>query len=166
MYDEKLIERLSEDFELDHWWVTEFRVPRVYDFHTRWAVPVALVAGSHEETPLWRFLEPSREDVELVSKYIRYRNAYWFAPHYIKAMDEKAPIDLDPGVNTKTIAHMEHSWVYRMMTWEAPPFSPARYPEPKETFDTLLGLLDKIETHYDGEVNSKWVQFKAENGIA
>jgi hypothetical protein len=124
MYDEKLIERLSEVFELDHWWVTDFRGPRVYDFHTRWAVPVAQVAGSQEETPLWRFLEPSREDVELVSKYIRYRNAYWFAPHYIKAMDEKAPIDLDPGVNTKTIAHMEHSWVYRMMTWEAPPFSP------------------------------------------
>lgn len=163
----ELDDRLRADgvIDLDHWWVTEYRVPRIDGLYTAWAIPVVLLSATTDPTgTTWDNLEPERADVELLAKYIEYRNQRFY-PQYVEKMRTQCAVDIDPGVNTMTISKKAHSWVYNMATWQyGPPWVPALYGSDNVFHPELIQLLDRIET-ISGEPKTAWVEFKATHNL-
>ncbi len=168
---ERKLEKLGKEYNLEDEWVTKYRVARITDLHTSYYLIAALVDPEDSDSPyanIWGFQHPTDADAELLGKYIDYKIRSWFRESYIKQMKEM-PLDIDSGWNTTTIAKMEHSWVYRKMTWEGQPYSPTKYPKVEASYPTLLALLDHIERNWGSNINQpnqKWTDYKNKHGIA
>jgi hypothetical protein len=153
-----------EDVRLDHPWVEKYRIPVVDSFYARYYYFATLALPRDEKDGIFKVEMPTEEDAILMSSYINYRiSTFNFYDHYYKKIRSEK-LDVDSLINTISIAKIkDKGWMYRMMTWETGPFP---YYNSPMRFDTLLSLLNQIESYSKGNPNPKWEAWKSEHNIA
>lgn len=158
---ESFTDRLTAaGIDVNHDWVTKYRVAPVSDMHPAFSFIAALVEGN-EGTPAaeyWPYLQPTDEDAQLVGEYIKAYKQWYYNPMYLRKLNERV-LDVDGGANTITFARMPHGWVYRMFTWQGQPFAP--YKDAEKQYPTLMELLDHIHPYETGY----WQKYKVANNL-
>ena len=158
----KINNEFTDVVDLNHKWVTEYRIPIVSDYKADYYYPVSLAVPSDREVfHLDTFVFPTEEEVILLSAYKEYRMGT-LRSSYLNNVVRKDILDIDNGVNTHSFGKsVEFGWRYRKATWEhgAWPFadSELRYPN-------LIGLLGHIEGEsYSNGAGPRWLAWKDEN---
>lgn len=160
-FNPRVLSRLEEAVDLQHPWVTKYRVPPVNSLYPNFSFIASLATGTEENT-LDNFLEPTDEDAALVGAYINFYKSRWYHGSFLREL-EQYPLDLDGGANTTSFALSTHGWVYRKVSWQNQSQFPYRNSEIQ--YATLIELLNSIETRGDSGPSPKWVEFKLANDI-
>jgi hypothetical protein len=158
-FNPRLLKRLEDTVDLQHPWVTKYRVPPVDSLYPSFAFIASLATGGDM---LDNFLAPTDEDAALVGAYIDYYKSYWYGDSYLRQLAQY-PLDLDGGANTTSFALSNKGWVYRKSTWQGQPQFP--YWNSEIQYGTLLDLINSIETRSDNGINPRWTSYKLDHNI-
>ena len=146
---------------INHPWVNKYRIPLVNNFHSTWYYFVTLSVP--EENGYNSVTMPTEEDAILVSSYINYRiSTFHYYPNYeAKIRSEK--LDVDSSINTIHLGKTEKmGWRWCRSTWET-----GLFPQYNSTirYETLMDLLDSIESDGKGDLTPKWQAWKDQNNL-
>ncbi len=157
MENERFLELVSQEVELNHPWVKEGRIPVIYGgMYARMRYEVALLLPSPnsdaDEYVFPKPVTPTAEEAGLVADYINYRRNYYNQRWQQKMLER--PVDVDSTTRTVYLTKTDHGWVYRRDGWEQP-FAPHRN-QPPYTLEELLDHINSIgDTLYHG-----WEEWK------
>jgi hypothetical protein len=158
---------LFTDVDMDHPWVSQYRLPVIEYSSPRFTYVVTVTVPSKEleESRFYMLTSPTEEEAKVLASFLEYtKSEMGNSPRFMEEM-AKLPLDLDGTWNTISIMkRKDGTWAYQRNSW-------TQGPSPQVGWDkqcrSVVEILDYIENDCMTSLpRDKWTAWKQEHGIS